>query len=78
MAASMARVVERPADVLEGQPELAADQDLLQTQQIIGVVEPVAGGRAEARVQQADRVVVMKRPDRQAAELGDFLDLIVA
>jgi hypothetical protein len=43
------RVVERAADVLERQPELAADQDLLQAQQIVVGVEPVARRRPRVR-----------------------------
>src|SRR5262249_54431708 len=72
-----ARVVERAADLLERQAQLAADQYLLQPQQIVVGVEPIARRGPTARSEQADRVVVVQRGTRHAALVRDFLHLIM-
>ena len=69
-------LAERAADLFQGEPELAAEQDLLQTQQIVIVVEPVAGVGASDRHQQLDLVVVMESPHRNAGDFGDLFDQV--
>src|SRR5690606_31019736 len=69
-------VVERPTDLLERQPERAADEDLLQPQKILLLVQPIPRARALRRHEQAQRVIMMQRPHGDARERGDFLDAI--
>jgi hypothetical protein len=76
LAAIKVRVVERAANRFERQTELAADDDLLQAQQVIVAIEPVARLTAPARREQPHRVVVMQGANRYAAQRGDFLHLI--
>src|SRR5258706_14072789 len=60
----------------ERQPELSADQDLLQAQQIVVVVQPIACGITPTRRQQTELVVVMQRADRHTGERRYFFDEI--
>jgi hypothetical protein len=72
------RVVERPPDLFQRETELAADQDLLQPEQIGIGVQAIAGPRPSAGHEQPDGVVMMQRADRDAREPGDVLHLIRA
>ena len=72
------RIVERATNRFERQPELAADQDLLQPQQILIVVESIARSAARVGTSNPKRVVVMQRADREPREARDVCDLISA
>src|SRR5207237_1030480 len=62
----MVRPIETGADLLQGQTELPQRHDLLQARDVARRVEAMARLRVQRRLEQADRVVVVQRADRQA------------
>jgi hypothetical protein len=67
-----AGVVEGAADLLQREAELAAEEDLLQAQQVVLVSDAVAGLRARVGDEKPDVVVAMKRAHRDARDPGDL------
>src|SRR5690606_40154897 len=62
--------VQHGANLVQAHAQLSQKQDLLQAEQRRLVVPPVAVGRLSWRAQQADRVIVMQRPDADSGNLG--------
>lgn len=56
--------------LFERQAQRTADEDLLQTKQVIGVVETVSGARTPRRAQKPDLVVVVQRSHRDPGQVG--------
>ena len=69
-------LVEHPANPLERKAELPEQKNLLQAQEVVISVEPIARVRARGRPHESDRVVVVERPDGDPGELRDLLDAV--
>lgn len=63
------------ADVGERQAETTQRLDLVEPGDVVAVVQPVAVVGARRRLEQADRVVVVQRADRQPAAFRQLSDL---
>jgi hypothetical protein len=64
-------------DVLEREAELPVEQDLLQPPEVRQRVDPVAGGAAPARLEQADPVVVVQQAHRDPGQLRHRADRVL-
>jgi len=73
-----AGVVERAADLLQREAQLAAEEDLQQTQEVVLVVDQVAGLGALLGDEEADLVVVVERADRHADDPRDLAHSVAA
>ena len=66
------RVVQRPADLLQGEAQLPAEQDLLEAVHLRRAVAPVLVLPVPLRAEQADGVVVAQGTGRQARQAGEL------
>jgi len=65
---------EHALDLLQLEPQLPVEEDLLQRQQLLLLVEPVAVRAAEGRLQQAGLVVKMQGTHAHARHRGQLFD----
>src|SRR3546814_10706089 len=65
-------IVEHGGDLGQRQAELAIEEDLLQPQQFLLAVIAIAVGTDMAGLQQADRIIMMQRPDADARRPCDL------
>jgi hypothetical protein len=61
-----------PIQLLKRQSDGLEHHDLLKPDEVVIVVQPIAGATAPARLQKSKPVIVVQGPDRNARPLGEL------